>query len=125
MRFVFKPRLSSAMLFGECVEERVRSVFWSEANELLSVSVCLTENHAPGQSGERQCKIEIVSRNSGRVAVFATHDDWRSAFDAALVRAACAWRKRVQSGLRAGRISKTAGGSSRLWPSTVPCGQPG
>lgn len=96
MRFVFKPRVASAVMFGECIEERIHSVFRPHAGHLSSVTVRLTDLNGPATGSGRQCRIDMVSTEAGRVSVSVQHEDWRPAFDAALVRAAGALRRRIQ-----------------------------
>lgn len=96
MQFVFKPRVMSATLFGECVEERVQSVFRQHHWHLSKVSVGLTPVNGRDGQQEHQCRIDLVSSQLGRFSVTASDVEWPSAFDAALVRASNELRKRMQ-----------------------------
>lgn len=96
MQFVFKPRVVSATLFGECVEERVQSVFRQHHWHLAKVAVSLTPVNGRDGDDEQQCRIDLVSTELGRFSITASDHNWAGAFDAALVRASGELRKRMQ-----------------------------
>ena len=96
MQFVFKPRVVGATLFGECVEERVQSVFRQHHWHLAKVTVGLTPVNGRDGEDEQQCRIELVSTELGRFSITASDSNWAGAFDAALVRASGELRKRMQ-----------------------------
>ncbi len=110
MKVVFESREPRAAELRALAEHRVRVVMRRLTWLVPTAKVHMSDVNGPRGGVDKRCKVEFDTDSSGRVVVTSLARDWRSALDAALLRAARAlvrlWRRghqrRPGRGLRAG-----------------------
>ncbi len=97
MKVVFESREPQAAELRELAEHRVSFVMRRLTWLVPSAKVQMSDVNGPRGGVDKRCKVELKTDNSGTVVVTSLARDWRSALDAALLRAARAlvrlWRR--------------------------------
>lgn len=112
MKVVFESREPRAAELRELAEHRVGFVMRRLTWLVPSAKVHMSDVNGPRGGVDKRCKVEFKTDNSGTVVVTSLARDWRSALDAALLRAARAlvrlWRRGHQR--RSVRAPRAASG---------------
>ena len=112
MQVLFKSRHPQATELRDLTERRVRFVLRRLGWLVPRAEVQMSDVNGPRGGVDKRCKVEFKTDNSGTVVVTSLARDWRSALDAALLRAARAlvrlWRRGHQR--RSVRAPRAASG---------------
>ena len=110
MKVVFESHVPRAAELRKLAEHRVSVVMRRLTWLVPTAKVHMSDVNGPRGGVDKRCKVELGTDTSGTVVVTSLARDWRSALDAALLRAARAlvrlWRRghehRPARGPRAG-----------------------
>jgi hypothetical protein len=102
MQVIFESRDPAGAELRELAERRVRFVMRRMVWLIPRAKVRLTDVNGPRGGVDKRCQIELKTDHVGIVSISSRARDWRSAFEAALARAAQAllrvWRRRRERG---------------------------
>ena len=101
MQVIFESRDPAGAELRELAERRVRFVMRRLVWLVPRAKVRLTDVNGPRGGVDKRCQIELKTDHVGIVSITSRARDWRSAFEAALARAAHvllrAWRRRREN----------------------------
>ena len=101
MQVIFESRDPAGAELRELAERRVRFVMRRLVWLVPRAKVRLTDVNGPRGGVDKRCQIELKTDHVGTVSISSRARDWRSAFEAALARAAHvllrAWRRRREN----------------------------
>lgn len=101
MQVIFESRDPAGAELRELAERRVRFVMRRLVWLVPRAKVRLTDVNGPRGGVDKRCQIELKTDHIGTVSISSRARDWRSAFEAALARAAQvllrAWRRRREN----------------------------
>lgn len=101
MQVIFESRGPAGAELRELAERRVRFVMRRLVWLVPRAKVRLTDVNGPRGGVDKRCQIELKTDHVGIVSITSRARDWRSAFEAALARAAHvllrAWRRRREN----------------------------
>jgi ribosome-associated translation inhibitor RaiA len=112
MKVVFESRDPGAAELRELAEHRTSVVMRRLTWLVPSAKVQMSDVNGPRGGVDKRCKVELQTEGAGTIIVTSLARDWRSALDAALLRAARAlvrlWRRGHQH--RPGRAQHAGSG---------------
>jgi ribosome-associated translation inhibitor RaiA len=88
MQALFKPRHPHATDLRELTERRVRFVLRRLGWMVPRAEVQMSDVNGPRGGVDKRCRVELRTDGAGSVVVTSTANDWRTALDNALARAA-------------------------------------
>ena len=88
MKVVFESRDPGAAALRELAEHRVSFVMRRLTWLVPTAKVQMSDVNGPRGGVDKRCKVELRTEGAGTVVVTSRARDWRSALDAALLRAA-------------------------------------
>ena len=87
MQVLFESRDPHAAPLHELAERRVRFVMRRLAWLVPRARVQLSDANGPRGGVDKRCQVELKTDGAGSIVITSVARDWRSALDAALVRA--------------------------------------
>ncbi|MBI5258207.1 MAG: HPF/RaiA family ribosome-associated protein [Burkholderiales bacterium] len=88
MQVLFKSRHPQATEMRDLAERRVRFVLRRLGGRVPRAEVKMADVNGPRGGIDKRCQVELRTAGAGAVVVTAVANDWRSALDNALARAA-------------------------------------
>jgi ribosome-associated translation inhibitor RaiA len=114
MQVLFKSRHPDADPLRELAERRVRFVLRRLAWLVPRAEVQMSDVNGPRGGIDKRCQVELKTDGAGSVIVAAVANDWRSALDNALSRAARFLMRHWQRGSDSRRMRQRLGGPVAL-----------
>lgn len=96
MKILFESRDPEAARLRDVATGRLRFVMRRLAWLVSRAELRLMDVNGPRGGVDKQCQVELATRRAGTVRITALARDWRSAIEAALVRAARVLVRNVQ-----------------------------
>ncbi|PXW95193.1 hypothetical protein C7444_11038 [Sphaerotilus hippei] len=94
MHIEFESRDPATTLLRDTLQQRLRSALRRLAWWVPHARVRLVDDNGPRGGQDKRCQLQLSPRQGPPVVVTAVADDWRTAFERALARAAQGLRRR-------------------------------
>ncbi len=88
MQVIFESRDADAAQMRELSVERVRFVLRRLTNFVPRAKVQFSDVNGPRGGVDKRCQVELKTDNAGTVVIASLAQDWRTALDRSLTRAA-------------------------------------
>lgn len=110
MQVIFESRDPLAAPLRDVAVDRLKFVLRRLGNFVARARLRLSDVNGPRGGVDKRCQVELKTDAGGTVVITAASNDWRTAIDDALARAAQVMRRQLQRGrpTRMARSGKTA-----------------
>ena len=112
MQVIFESRDPLAAPLRDVAVDRLKFVLRRLGNFVARARLRLSDVNGPRGGVDKRCQVELKTDAGGTVVITAASNDWRTAIDDALARAAQVMRRQLQRG-RPARMARSAKAAAR------------